>query len=83
MIFGRVLDPQGSPAAGARVTVTNVDTNTSTPLTSNETGYYEANLLLPGGYQVTVEATGFRTSIRRGIVAPVASRVEINMHLEL
>ncbi|MBI3680345.1 MAG: carboxypeptidase regulatory-like domain-containing protein, partial [Acidobacteria bacterium] len=47
------------------------------------TGYYEANLLLPGGYQVTVEATGFRTSIRRGIVAPVASRVEINMHLEL
>jgi len=83
MIFGRVLDPQGSVAVGARVIVTNLDTNTSTPLATNETGYYEANLLLPGNYQVTAEAVGFRTSIRKGIVLPVASRVEINIHLEL
>jgi hypothetical protein len=83
MIFGRALDPQASPLAGARVVVINADTNTSTPLTTNETGYYEASLLLPGNYQVTTEAPGFRTSIRRGIVLPVASRVEINMNLEL
>ncbi len=83
MIFGRVLDPQGSPAAGARVVVTDVDTNTSTPLTTNETGYYEASLLLPGNYQVAAEAAGFRRSIRKGIVLPVASRIEINLSLEL
>ncbi|MBI4875285.1 MAG: carboxypeptidase regulatory-like domain-containing protein [Acidobacteria bacterium] len=83
MIFGRVLDPQGSPTAGARVTVTNVDTNTSTPLATNDTGYYEASLLLPGNYQVSAEAVGFRTSIRKGIVLSVASRVEVDMNLEL
>lgn len=83
MIFGRALDPQGSTVAGARVIVTNVDTNTSTPVATNETGYYEANLLLPGNYQVTSEATGFRTSIRKGIVLSVASRAEININLEL
>ncbi len=83
MIFGRVADPQGSTVAGAKVVVTNVDTNTSMTLSTNETGYYEANLLLPGNYQVTAEATGFRVSIRKGIVLPVASRIEINMNLEL
>jgi hypothetical protein len=83
MIFGRVLDPQGSTIAGATLIVTNIDTNTSTPLISNETGYYEANLLMPGSYQVSATTTGFRTSLRKGIVLPVASRVEINMTLEL
>ena len=84
MLFrSRVLDPQSSAVAGAKVMVTNTDTNTSAPLTANETGYYEANLLLPGNYQVTAEAAGFRTSIRKGIVLPVASRVEINMSLEV
>ena len=83
MIYGRVLDPQSSAVAGAKVMVTNTDTNTSAPLTANETGYYEANLLLPGNYLVTAEAAGFRTSIRKGIVLPVASRVEINMSLEV
>ena len=83
MIFGRVLDPQGSHVAGVKVIVTNAGTNTSTPVASNDAGYYEANLLMPGNYQVTAEGAGFRTSIRKGIVLPVASRIEINIHLDL
>jgi len=83
MIFGRVLDPQGSTVAGVKVIVTNIDTNTSTPVGTNETGYYEANLLLPGSYQITAESAGFRTSIRKGIVLPVASRLEIVIPLEV
>lgn len=54
-IFGRVLDPQNAAVVGAAVTVTNVDTNAATRLRSNETGYFEANLLIPGNYQVTAE----------------------------
>src|ERR1051326_8825403 len=60
MIFGRVLDPLSSAVAGATVVVTNVESNTSVHLTTNETGYYEAILLLPGNYQVTAEAAGFK-----------------------
>ena len=47
-IFGRVVDPQGSAVPGASIMVINVDTNTTVNLTTNSTGYYEADLLLPG-----------------------------------
>ena len=83
MILGRVLDPQASSVSGASVTVTNVDTNTSTRLITNETGYYEASLLLPGNYQVSAEAPGFKKSIRSGLTLPVSTRLEITMPLEL
>ncbi|MEK7406334.1 MAG: carboxypeptidase-like regulatory domain-containing protein [Acidobacteriota bacterium] len=83
MIYGRVFDPQGAAVAGAGVKVTNTDTNTSVPVATNETGYYEAGLLLPGNYMVSAEASGFKTSIRRGIVLLMSSRAEVNLRLEL
>ena len=42
------------------VTITNVDTNVSTTLTTNSTGYYQAPLLLPGNYRVTRRAAGLQ-----------------------
>ncbi len=83
MIYGRVLDPQGSAVPAAAVVVTNTDTNTTTKLTTNETGYYEASLLLPGSYQVTAEASGFKRALRSGMTLPVSTRMEINLTLEL
>jgi hypothetical protein len=83
MIFGRITDAQSATVASARVTVTNVDTNTSLLLVTNETGYYEANFLIPGNYRVTVEASGFKKSIRGGIELPLGSRVEIGIRMEL
>ena len=55
VIFGRVTDPQNSAVTGATVVVTNTDTNSVMTLTANDTGYYEANLLLPGNYRVVAE----------------------------
>ncbi|MEX2261694.1 MAG: carboxypeptidase-like regulatory domain-containing protein [Bryobacteraceae bacterium] len=80
-IFGRVLDQQNAAVAGAAVVVTNVDTNATTRLRSNETGYYEANLLLPGNYHVTAEMLGFKKTVRSRIVLSISSRVEIEMLL--
>lgn len=82
-IFGRVLDASGAAVPQVTVTVTNVDTNTAARLKSNEAGYYEAPLLLPGNYQVSAEATGFKTLVRKGIVLVVASKAEIDLHLEI
>ena len=76
-IFGRVTDPHNSAVAGATVVVTNADTNTSMTLTTNETGYYEANLLISGNYRMAVEKPGFRKLIRSGIGLPISARVEI------
>jgi hypothetical protein len=82
-IYGRVLDPQSASVAGATVVVQNTDTNVPLTLKTNETGYYEAALLLPGNYRVSVEAAGFKKSLRSGIELAVSTRAEINVMLEV
>ena len=54
-ISGTVTDPQGGVLPGVAVTVTNAGTGTTTRLTTNSSGYYEAALLLPGEYSVTAK----------------------------
>jgi hypothetical protein len=82
-IVGKVLDPTGAVVAGAVVRAKNTNTNIASTVKTNETGYYEANLLLPGSYEVTVEAQGFKTYLRRGIDLSLGSRVEVNADLAM
>lgn len=83
MLFGRVLDPQGSVIIGASVTVRNAETGVTLHYQTNQTGYYEANLLLPGNYEIIAEMAGFKKLVRRGIQLPVSSRIEITLPLEV
>jgi hypothetical protein len=83
MLFGRVLDPTSSAVAGASVVVRNADTGVALTFTTNDTGYYEANLLLPGLYEISAEREGFKRLLRRGVQLPVSSRIEINLPLEI
>ncbi|MFB3828154.1 MAG: carboxypeptidase regulatory-like domain-containing protein [Bryobacteraceae bacterium] len=82
-IFGRVLDPQGVAVHQASVTITNLETNTSVVSVTNETGYYEVSLLLPGAYRVSAAVSGFRTSVREGISLLMDSRAQVDLKLEL
>jgi len=82
-ILGRVTDPQGAAIAAATVVITNADTNVTTTRTTNESGYYEAELLLPGNYGISADAPGFKRSLQSGIVLPLSTRIEINMSLQL
>jgi hypothetical protein len=83
MIFGRVVDPSAAPVAGATVLVENTETGTSLTLSTNETGYYEANLLLPGRYRLSAEANGFKKTLRDGVVLPLSTRLEIELKVEI
>ena len=82
-IFGHVTDPHASGVANASVRITNIETNTSTALSTNQTGYYEAGLLLSGAYQISVEARGFRKAVRGGIILQTGAQVEAPIKLEL
>ncbi len=82
-LSGTVTDPAGAAVPGANVTITNVGTKTVVRLATNATGYYEANLLLPGDYMVEVEATGFKRLTRRGIVLAAGTRVAVDLALEI
>ncbi len=46
-ISGTVTDSQGAVVPNAPVVIANAGTGTSTRLTTNNSGYYEAPLLLP------------------------------------
>ena len=82
-IYGRVLDAQDAAIAGATVVVTNAETNVPVKLTSNEGGYYEASLLPGGTYIVQAESSGFKKSVRGGILLPIGTRFLVDMHLSI
>jgi hypothetical protein len=82
-ISGTVIDPQGGVLPDATVIVSNTGTGTNTRLATNPRGYYEAPLLLPGVYRVTVERTGFKQSIRSGLTLGLAEHLQIDFQLEL
>ncbi|MBY0502343.1 MAG: carboxypeptidase-like regulatory domain-containing protein [Bryobacteraceae bacterium] len=83
MMFGRVLDSQGASIAGAKVRVRNAETGVGISLTTNDTGYYEANLLLPGTYELIAENAGFKRLLRKGVTLPVSSRLEVDLTMEV
>src|ERR1044071_10112843 len=68
-IRGRVTDPNGAAVKGAAVQVTDLETNISRDLTTDEDGEHEGTALKSGTYKVTVTMTGFATKAIRAAVA--------------
>ena len=82
-IFGHVLDPSGTPVTKARVVVTNTETNASLPFETNDTGYYEAPLLISGSYRVTAESTGFKKAVHEDIALRIGARAQVDFRLDI
>jgi hypothetical protein len=57
-IFGNVSDHQGSPLAGAQVTLTNLSTKESSNGSTDGTGGYSFEGLKPGRYSIVFESKG-------------------------
>src|SRR5262245_52830864 len=82
-ISGTVTDAQGAQVVDAVVVVKNSDTNVSTTLSTNSSGFYEAPLLTPGPYQVTIEAHGFKKVNRPNLVLAMRAQLKIDVQLEV
>ena len=50
---------------------------------TNNTGYFEAPLLQPGTYRVSIEVSGFKTITRDGIALAVGQQVNLPFMLEV
>src|SRR5664279_4768316 len=66
-ITGKVTDTQSGVVPNASVVVTNAATNVANRVSTNQTGYYEVNFLIPGTYTVAAEMKGFKKLVRTGI----------------
>jgi hypothetical protein len=80
-IVGTVTDPSGAAVANAKVTVTNLDTNLSRNLTTNDSGQYTAVDIHIGHYNIKVETSGFKTAERKGLTLQVGDRARADFQL--
>lgn len=82
-ILGAVSDPSGSAVPNAELEITHVETNQSTRVRTDELGLYRAPYLRPGSYRVSVSGSGFKRSVREGLVLQLEDRLRIDFQLEL
>jgi hypothetical protein len=80
---GIVRDPTGAVITGARVQVTNTATNVVTAAATDSTGRFLTPSLLPGTYQVVVQAAGFKKMERTGINLDVNQALSMELTMEL
>ena len=81
-ITGRVTDPNGAVVPGAAVTVKSVETGAVRNSTADEEGVYTVTNLLPGLYDVTVEAQSFAKSTQR-VQVTVGARASLDTQLSV
>lgn len=80
-ITGQVQDTNGASVPSATVTVTNVGTNETRTVTTNDDGFYEVPSLSTGIYKITAKASGFQeTTISEARLA-VGDRLRVDVKM--
>jgi hypothetical protein len=73
-LSGTVHDAQGGAVAGAKVTLKDAGGTVQVDTTTNSEGFYTFPVIQPSTYTVTIEATGFKKSVKSGIVVNASDR---------
>jgi len=82
-ISGRVTDPTDAVVVGALCTITNIETNVSITISTNEDGIYVIADLRPATYRLTIQKDGFRTVVQPNLQLYVQDAVNENFALAL
>ena len=82
-ITGLITDTSGGVMVGAAVTVTNPQTNFTRTENTSGSGLYSFPNLLPGIYDVKVEARGFQSVIRSGLELQVQQTARVDFQLQV
>jgi Carboxypeptidase regulatory-like domain/TonB dependent receptor-like, beta-barrel len=82
-IAGTVEDPSGAVIGNAAVTIRNDATNATIRVTADGSGFFNAPLVEPGTYTVTVTAAGFANYTANHVVVVVGQATSLMPHLSL
>jgi len=82
-ISGLITDPSGLAVPSARITVQNPGTAATRTASSNQQGEYSVPALLPGPYNITVDAVGFKGIHQNGITVEVGQRARLDFSLTI
>src|SRR5271170_6612182 len=72
-ISGVVSDNTGASIGGCALTLTNLDTDESSKVTSDASGNYSFPSISPGRYKIQAEKNGFKIFIREPIIVEIES----------
>jgi len=76
-ISGTVKDPKGAVVVGATVTITDTTQGVNKTSNSGSDGGFTFPEIPPGDYSVTVDFTGFKTSVKTDVHLPVGTKVDV------
>ncbi len=82
-VSGQVVDPSGLGVAGAHVKLVDIDRDTTTSATTNNSGLYTFASVHPGRYRLEVNAAGFRIVNVTGLTLNVQDHIEQNFRLQI
>ena len=77
-----MVDPQGRRFVGADVRLTSVETRAERRVTSNGDGLFQIPGLLPGDYELRVDASGFAT-VTQPVRLEVGQQLTVNLNLKI
>jgi len=82
-IFGTVTDPSGAGIPNAKITITDQERGTVSDVTTNDSGNFLKDRLIPGLYTVEVAGAGFRKALSRDVRVNVdqGSRLDITLQV--
>jgi hypothetical protein len=82
-ILGTVTDASGAAVPAVSVIVTNTDTNSAFRTETNGDGFYTSPGIPIGNYEVVAERSGFKKTVRNGIVLQVDQKAQVDMVLQV
>jgi hypothetical protein len=80
-ITGTVTDSSGAVISGANVSITNQATSVTTHTVTGSAGNYTVRGLIPGRYDVVVEAPGFKKAVRNDVTVEVSTTATIDVEV--
>ncbi len=82
-ITGTVTDGTAAAVPGAQVIITNLATNQAMTVAATDGGDYNAPNLSPGTYRVEFSASGFKKTVRDGVILTASATLRVDARLEI
>src|SRR5262245_4885607 len=82
-LSGAVHDPNGAAVPNVTVTIKNVATGATKTVNTDETGLFTMPNLMPGSYEVTASASGFKTTLQKDVTLTVGAQQSLDLKLEV
>src|ERR1700722_20412549 len=78
-ITGVISDPSGAVVANASIEAKNTDTGVVSTVATSATGNYELGGLPAGTYEIDVNVSGFKKSVRTGVTVQQLTPSRLSM----